>query len=178
MSSYRYSGVHLLRHLYVTLSFWSESAFQLVTSKVLSKHVWCGHIFWCKWGYEQRHFGSFVTFVTYKQPHIMILVINNELHASIPAAWDPVCAFAYITRHSPLTYLIHCYDIYPPGCQMPLWCKDWWVSAEWAARPSQPIRPTSTNQKTHFAIVNFSLMHFTLEIQVPMNPFCAKNFKN
>jgi hypothetical protein len=32
--------------------------------------------------------------------------------------------------------------------------------AEWAARPSQPIQPTSTNQKTLFATVNFSKQHF------------------
>jgi hypothetical protein len=51
------------------------------------------------------------------------------------------------------------------------------MSAEWAAHPSQPIQPTSTNQKSLFAKVNLSLMHFIQNIQVPMNPFCAKNFK-
>jgi hypothetical protein len=40
-----------------------------------------------------------------------------------------------------------------------------------------PIQPTSTNQKTLFAIVNLSLMHFTSNIQIPMNPFHAKNLK-
>jgi hypothetical protein len=44
-------------------------------------------------------------------------------------------------------------------------------------RPSQPIQLTSTNQKTLFPTVNFSLMHFNENIQFPMNPFCAKNFK-
>jgi hypothetical protein len=53
---------------------------------------------------------------------------------------------------------------------MHLGCKDWWMSAEWAARLSQPIQPTSTNQKTLFATVNPSMMHFTQEIKVPMNP--------
>jgi hypothetical protein len=43
--------------------------------------------------------------------------------------------------------------------------------------PSHPIQPTSTNQKTLFAPVNLSLMHFTDHIQVPLNTFCAKNFK-
>ena len=51
------------------------------------------------------------------------------------------------------------------------------MSAEWAARPSQPIQPTSTNQKTLFSPVNLSLMHFNKNIQIPMNPFCAKNLK-
>jgi hypothetical protein len=41
------------------------------------------------------------------------------------------------------------------------------MSAEWAARPSQPIEPTSTNQKAHFAPVNLSLMHFIQNIKVP-----------
>jgi hypothetical protein len=49
-----------------------------------------------------------------------------------------------------------------------------WMSAEWAARPSQPIQPTSTTKMTHFATVNFSLiMLFIQNIEVPMNPFCA-----
>jgi hypothetical protein len=51
------------------------------------------------------------------------------------------------------------------------------MSAEWAARPSRPIQPTSKNQKTLFAPVNLSLMHFIQNIQIPMNPLCAKNFK-
>jgi hypothetical protein len=51
------------------------------------------------------------------------------------------------------------------------------MSAEWAAHPSQPIQPTSTNQKTLFAPVNLSLMHFIKNIQVQMNPFCAKTLK-
>jgi hypothetical protein len=51
------------------------------------------------------------------------------------------------------------------------------MSAEWAARTSQPIQPTSTNQTTLFAPENLSLMHFTHNIQVPLNPFCAKNFQ-
>jgi hypothetical protein len=33
------------------------------------------------------------------------------------------------------------------------------------------------NQKTLFAPVNLSLMYFTHNIQIPMNPFCVKNFK-
>ena len=49
--------------------------------------------------------------------------------------------------------------------------------AEWAARPSQPIQPTSTNQKTLFATANLSLMHYTEDIQIPMNPFCARTLK-
>jgi hypothetical protein len=51
------------------------------------------------------------------------------------------------------------------------------MSAEWAARPLQPIQLTSNNQKTLFAPVNLSLMQFIQYIKVPMNPFCAKNFK-
>jgi hypothetical protein len=49
--------------------------------------------------------------------------------------------------------------------------------AEWAARPSQPIQLTSTNQKTLFAPVNLSLTCFTKYIKVPMNPVCANIFK-
>jgi hypothetical protein len=45
------------------------------------------------------------------------------------------------------------------------------MSAEWAARPSQPIQPTSTNRKTLFATVNHSLLHFTLDIKAQMNTF-------
>ena len=33
--------------------------------------------------------------------------------------------------------------------------------AEWATHPQQAIQPTSTNQKTLFATVNLSLLHFT-----------------
>jgi hypothetical protein len=51
------------------------------------------------------------------------------------------------------------------------------MSAEWAVRNEQPILPTSINQKTIFAPVNLSLMHFTQNIEIPMNPFCAKTFK-
>jgi hypothetical protein len=52
------------------------------------------------------------------------------------------------------------------------------MSAEWAARDEQPILPTSTNQKTRFAPVNLSLMHFIQNFQIPMNPFCAKKIEN
>jgi hypothetical protein len=51
------------------------------------------------------------------------------------------------------------------------------MSAEWVVRDEQQIRPISTNQKTLFAPVNLSLMHFMQNIQVTINPFCAKNFK-
>jgi hypothetical protein len=51
------------------------------------------------------------------------------------------------------------------------------MSAEWAARPSQPIHLTSTNQKTLFAAFILSLMDFHQYIQVPMNPFWAKTIK-
>jgi hypothetical protein len=47
--------------------------------------------------------------------------------------------------------------------------------AEWAAHPSQPIQPTSTNQKALFAPVN--LMHFIENIKISMNPFCVKKLK-
>ena len=46
-----------------------------------------------------------------------------------------------------------------------------------AACPSQPIQPTSTNQKTPFAPVNLSMMHFIQNIQIPMKPFSCQNFK-
>jgi hypothetical protein len=39
------------------------------------------------------------------------------------------------------------------------------MSAEWAARPSQPIQPTSTIQKTLFPTVNISLLHITQDIK-------------
>jgi hypothetical protein len=39
------------------------------------------------------------------------------------------------------------------------------MSAEWAARPSQPIQPTSTNQKILFATVNLSELQFTQDIK-------------
>jgi hypothetical protein len=51
------------------------------------------------------------------------------------------------------------------------------MSAEWAARPSQPIQPTSTNQKTHFTPVNLSLMHFTKDIPSSNEPFLCQNLK-
>ena len=51
------------------------------------------------------------------------------------------------------------------------------MSAEWAAHSLQPIQPTSINQKTLFAAVNLSLMHVIPNIQVPVNPFCAKSLK-
>jgi hypothetical protein len=51
------------------------------------------------------------------------------------------------------------------------------MTAEWAACPSQPIQPISTNQKTLFATVNLSLMHFIQNVQIPMNLFCVKIFK-
>jgi hypothetical protein len=38
-------------------------------------------------------------------------------------------------------------------------------------------QPTSTNQKTIFTPVDLSLMHFIQNIQIPMNPFCAKTLK-
>ena len=44
----------------------------------------------------------------------------------------------------------------------------------WAAHPSQPIRPTATQQKTCFASVNLSLMHFTQDIKVQMNVYSDK----
>jgi hypothetical protein len=52
------------------------------------------------------------------------------------------------------------------------------MSAEWAARRSQPIQITSTNEKTLFASGNLSLMHFIQNIQVPINHFCAKQKYN
>jgi hypothetical protein len=51
------------------------------------------------------------------------------------------------------------------------------MSAEWAAHPPKPIQPTSTNQKTIFAPVNLSLMHFIQNIHIPMNPFCLKTLE-
>jgi hypothetical protein len=51
------------------------------------------------------------------------------------------------------------------------------MSAEWDAHPSQPIQPTSTNRKTLFATVKLSLLHFTQNIQISINPFCAKILK-
>ena len=48
------------------------------------------------------------------------------------------------------------------------------MSAEWAARPSQLFQRTPTDQTTPFAIINISLLHFTENIQVQINPFCAK----
>ena len=46
----------------------------------------------------------------------------------------------------------------------------------WATRFSQPIRPTST-KLTIFTQVNFSLLHFTQDIQVPMDVFDTKTLK-
>ena len=37
--------------------------------------------------------------------------------------------------------------------------------------------PTSTHQKTLLTPVNLSLLHFTQDIPVPMNTFCAKTLK-
>ena len=51
------------------------------------------------------------------------------------------------------------------------------MSNIWAACPLQPIGPTSTRQKTFFTPVNLSLLQFTHDIQVPMNPMCAKTLK-
>jgi hypothetical protein len=48
------------------------------------------------------------------------------------------------------------------------------MSAEWAARPSQPIQPTSTNQKTLFAPVNLSPTHFTQEYPNANEPFLGQ----
>jgi hypothetical protein len=55
--------------------------------------------------------------------------------------------------------------------------KAWWISTEWAAHPSQPSQPTSTNQKATLAPVNLSLMHFIQNIHVSTNPFCANTLK-
>jgi hypothetical protein len=57
-----------------------------------------------------------------------------------------------------------------------LGCKDGWMSDVWAARPWQAKRPTSTHQETLFTSVNLSLLHFTQDVKVQMNPFCAANF--
>jgi hypothetical protein len=45
------------------------------------------------------------------------------------------------------------------------------MSAEWAARPSQPIQPTSTNQKALFATVNLLILvlHFIQDNEVQIN---------
>jgi hypothetical protein len=51
------------------------------------------------------------------------------------------------------------------------------MSAEWAAHPSQAIQLTSTKQKTLFAPVNLSLMHFIQNIQISLNLFCVTNMK-
>jgi hypothetical protein len=50
------------------------------------------------------------------------------------------------------------------------------MSAEWTARPSQPIQPTSTNQNTLVASDPLTDA-FHPKFQIPMNPFCAKNLK-
>jgi hypothetical protein len=52
------------------------------------------------------------------------------------------------------------------------------MSAEWAARPSQAIQPTSTNQMTSFATVNLSLLHFTHDIKAQINTFTPKYMYN
>ena len=62
-------------------------------------------------------------------------------------------------------------------CQLFKWCKDGWISDEWNAHPLQPLRPKSTHQETLFTPVNPSLLHFTQDSQVPMNPLWAKAFK-
>jgi hypothetical protein len=45
---------------------------------------------------------------------------------------------------------------------------------EWAARPLQPIQPTSTNQKILFATVNLLLLHITHDIKAQINTFTPK----
>ena len=53
-----------------------------------------------------------------------------------------------------------------------------WISNVWGACCLlQPIRPTSTHQKTPFVPFNLSLMHFTQDIKVSMKSFCAKTLK-
>jgi hypothetical protein len=42
----------------------------------------------------------------------------------------------------------------PPKCQLALECKNWWMSAEWAAHRSQPIQLIFTCQKRVVATVN------------------------
>ena len=42
---------------------------------------------------------------------------------------------------------------------------------------SQPICLTSTHEKTLFTPVKLSLMHFTHDRQLPINPLCAKTLK-
>jgi hypothetical protein len=54
---------------------------------------------------------------------------------------------------------------------------DWWMLAEWDARPSQPIQPTSTNQKQVFATVNLSQLHFTQDIKARINSLTPKYVK-
>jgi hypothetical protein len=51
------------------------------------------------------------------------------------------------------------------------------VSAGWAARPSQPIQPTSTNQRRLSTPVNHSLMHFIKYIKSLNEPFQCQHFK-
>jgi hypothetical protein len=57
------------------------------------------------------------------------------------------------------------------------WYNDGWMSWVWAAHPVQPILATSTHQKTLFATVILSLLHFTQNIKVHINSFCAKSLQ-
>ena len=61
--------------------------------------------------------------------------------------------------------------------ELVLFCKDGWMLDVWDACPSRPIQPTSTHQKTHFAQVILSVMHFIYHIKVQSNPFSAKAFE-
>jgi hypothetical protein len=63
---------------------------------------------------------------------------------------------------------------YTPECQLLLWCKDWWMSAEWAACPSQPslsrhppIRGLSLPQWTSHWCISPTIAKFQWTLSMP-----------